>query len=112
MAPFDPPPEAVYDSIEVAEAHIQQWAEAHGYATVRKNSFKNTYGEIRKIWIVCDKGDKIRSVKSFVSVSASASASDEQQQSHAKLQTKFRKAESRKIECEFTFTIIRNSEKQ
>jgi hypothetical protein len=27
MAPLDPPPEAIYDSPEVAEAHIQ---EAHG----------------------------------------------------------------------------------
>ena len=112
MAPLDPPPEAVYDSIEVAEAHIQQWAEAHGYATIRKNSFKDTYGEIRKIWIVCDKRGKIRSVKSFVPASASASVSDEQQQGHAKSQTKFKKAGSRKIECEFTLTITRNPEKQ
>lgn len=63
MAPLDPPPEAIYDSPEVAEAHIQQWAEAHGYATVRKNHSKDKFSEVRKIWVICDKGGKIRRIE-------------------------------------------------
>jgi len=63
MAPFDPPPEAIYDSPETAEAHLQQWAEAHGYATVRSNHPKDKFDEIRKIKVICDKSGKIRSIK-------------------------------------------------
>jgi len=102
MAPLDPPPEAIYESIEVAEAHIQQWAEAHGYATVRKTSVCDKRGEIRKIWVICDKGSKIRSIKPPVP------ATTDQQQG----ETKPRKAGSRKTGCEFTLTITRTSEIQ
>jgi len=34
-------------------------AEAHGYATVRKNHFRDKFNEIRKIWVICDKWGKI-----------------------------------------------------
>jgi len=66
MAPLDPPPEAVYDSLKDAEAYVQQWAEAHGYATVRKTHSKDKFNEIRKIWVICDKGGKIRSIKALI----------------------------------------------
>ena len=106
MAPLDPPPEDLYDSIEVAEANVQQWAEAHGYATVRKTSTKDAYSEMRKIWLICDKGGKIRSIRSLVP------ASGEQRQGDTRLETKPRKAGSRKTGCQFELTITRIPEEQ
>lgn len=77
MAPLDPPPEAVYDSIEAAEAHIQQWAEAHCYATVRKNSSKDKFKKIRKIWIACDSSTQIAvttTSSTYIAVTTASSA--------------------------------------
>ena len=118
MAPLDPPPEAIYDSPETAEAHVQQWAEAHGFATVRKNHSKDKFNEIRKIWMICDKGGKIRSIKPL-------NGSEPQQQKDYDAQDdgdddtqrnpkpkKGRKAGSRKTGCEFKLTITRTSDNE
>src|SRR6266480_6645451 len=114
MAPLDPPPEAIFDSPETAEAHIQQWAEAHGYAIVRKNHSKDKYGEIRKIWVICDKGGKIRSIKALIpdAVNDPQPQGQEPQDNDAAIQEtkpKGRKSGSRKTGCEFMLTITRNS---
>ncbi|KAN0082124.1 hypothetical protein V8E54_003422, partial [Elaphomyces granulatus] len=99
---LDPPPEAIYDSPEIAEAHIQQWAEAHGYATVRKNHSKDKFGEMRKIWVICDKGGKIRRDRD-------GRDDDTRRRTMPK---KTRKARSRKTGCEFQLAITRTPDRE
>jgi hypothetical protein len=113
MVPLDPPPEAVYDSPEVAEAHIQQWAEAHGYATVRMNHSKDKFNEIRKIWVICDKGGKIRSIQSLNNSHGLQHEDQDNGDNNAQRRTKSktRKARSRKTGCEFQLAITRTPER-
>lgn len=118
MAPLDPPPEAIYDSPEVAEAHIQQWAEAHGYATVRKNHSKDKFGEMRKIWVICDKGGKIRRVEPLNSGGTQPQQDNEDRDGRdddTQRRTKpkkTRKAGSRKTGCEFQLAITRTPDRE
>jgi hypothetical protein len=94
---LEPPPEASYHSVELAEAAIQQWAEAHGFATVRKRSRqdKRTPPSTRKVWVICDKGGRPRTINN---------AGDENDQEKA---NKSRKTGSRKTGCSFELTVTR-----
>src|SRR5712664_873838 len=112
MAPLDPPPEAVYDSLEVAEAHIQQWAEAHGYATVRKNHSKDKFGEMRKIWVMCDKGGKIRRIEPQPQQDNEDRDGEDDDTQRRTKPKKTRKAGSRKTRCEFQLAITRTPDRE
>ena len=112
MATLKPPQVAVYDSSTIAEARVQQWAEAHGYATVRKNSACDKQGEVRKIWIICDKGGKVSSTKLLFPDTAKFKECHNKLSKKAVVKRGQRSVEIRisKTGCEFMLTVTRNGE--
>ena len=79
----------------------KQWAETHGYATMRKNHSKDKFNEIRKIWVIFDKGGEIRSIKPL------NSGEPQQQQQDNEVQNDGDDDTQRKTGSEFKLTITR-----
>jgi len=85
---------------------------------VRKNHSKDKFNEIRKIWMICDKGGKIRSIKPLNGSEPQQQQDDDAQgdgdddtQRNAKPK-KGRKTGSRKTGCEFKLTITRTPDNE
>lgn len=117
MAPLDPPPEGTYATPAIAEAHLQRWAAAHGYATVRKRSKKDKRGQIRKISVICDKGGYSRAQKSLLTDATGKQDSPLKQEDHQASGQESRPRQSskigtRKTGCPFLIILKRTLEKQ
>src|SRR5271156_1957242 len=91
------PPEGSYRTCFLAEAALQQFAEAHGFAIIRNRSKVNKQGEIRKVWVQCDKSGKSKSEKQ-----------QETESRDRERPYKARMTGSRKTECEFLVAIKRD----
>jgi MULE transposase domain len=57
-----PPPEKAYPSVDAAIADVNTFAGPRGYAVVKGRVNKNkNFTRIKKVWIQCDRGGKVRS---------------------------------------------------
>ena len=108
---LEPPPEGSHPTVELAEAVIQQWAEIHGYATVRRKSRfdKRSPPSVRKVWIICDKGGKPRTIKSL-EVDEEPEKELDRDDNNEKRSKRRRLAGSRKTDCPFELTVTRTLE--
>ena len=56
-----PPPNGLTDAtVDTLLYQVQQHAGQEGYAVVKQRSKPDKYGVVRKIWLRCDRGGKLR----------------------------------------------------
>lgn len=53
--PILAPPNEVCESLEIAESSICEFAKSAGFAVVRERSKPDKNGNVRKVWLMCDK---------------------------------------------------------